>query len=93
MKLSPRTKFKAVWANKQNRHDRMLPQLWWDIKLPNTDEVWAKHSHYHTSQGATPAVIGHQTLKNIEIFKIFKRVRFYLDRLHAFSYICISMLI
>ena len=29
--------FKAVWANKQNRHDRVLPQLWWDIKLHNID--------------------------------------------------------
>ena len=92
---------KAVWANKQNRHDRKLPHLWWDIKLPNIDRTpphgvrsLSKHSHYHTSQGAIPAVIGHQTLKNIEIFKIFKST--FLLRsipcifLHLYFYVNIS---
>ena len=77
--------FKAVWANKQNRHDKMLPQLWWDIKLHNIDPhptPWIRKSEPSTT------VITHHTvllqlwadikyLKNFEIYKIFKRVRFY----------------
>ena len=52
-------------------------------------EVWAKHNRYHTSQGATPAVIGHQILKEFwypfllrSIPVIFLHVYFYVNISH-----------
>ena len=55
----------VAWA-KHNRHQRMLLQLWLDIKLhvPNMDpppDVGSMSQARPPSKDTTPAVIGHHT--------------------------------